>query len=141
MIIDAIQEYITAYHNLSKAITNDQEKQYFVKHADVSKATDLLEDLISSKTMLQPAFELLLKINKEEALYIIKSWYLSRNISRAITDPVEDLDIMFTDIKEILGEEELDKLLKNKKFLKKNMKNKIIKRRLREAIRFAKEED
>ena len=119
MIIDAIQEYITAYHNLSKAITNDQEKQYFVKHADVSKATDLLEDLISSKTMLQPAFELLLKINKEEALYIIKSWYLSRNISRAITDPVEDLDIMFTDIKEILGEEELDKLLKNKKFLKK----------------------
>ena len=48
---------------------------------------------------------------------------------------------MFTDIKEILGEEELDKLLKNKKFLKKNMKNKIIKRRLREAIRFAKEED
>ncbi|PIT64574.1 hypothetical protein BHC47_09700 [Snodgrassella alvi] len=100
-----------------------------------------MEDLISSKTMLQPAFELLLKINKEEALYIIKSWYLSRNISRAITDPVEDLDIMFTDIKEILGEEELDKLLKNKKFLKKNMKNKIIKRRLREAIRFAKEED
>ena len=91
--------------------------------------------------MLQPAFELLLKINKEEALYIVKSWYLSRNISRAITDPVEDLDIMFTDIKEILGEEELDKLLKNKKFLKKNMKNKIIKRRLREAIRFAKEED
>ena len=91
--------------------------------------------------MLQPAFELLLKINKDEALDIIKSWYLSRNISRAITDPVEDLDIMFTDIKEILGEEELDKLLKNKKFLKKNMKNKIIKRRLREAIRFAKEED
>ena len=91
--------------------------------------------------MLQPAFELLLKINKEEALDIIKFWYLSRNISRAITDPVEDLDIMFTDIKEILGEEELDKLLKNKKFLKKNMKNKIIKRRLREAIRFAKEED
>ena len=132
MIIDAIQEYITAYHNLSKAITNDQEKQYFVEHADVSKATDLLENLISSKTMLQSAFELLLKINKEEALDIVKSWYLSRNISRAITDP---------DIKEILGEEELDKLLKNKKCLKKNMKNKIIKRRLREAIRFAKEED
>ncbi|NUF77510.1 hypothetical protein GY065_00895 [Snodgrassella sp. ESL0323] len=121
MIIDAIQEYITAYHNLSKAITNDQEKQYFVEHADVSKATNLLENLISSKTMLQPAFELLLKINKEEALDIIKSWYLSRNISRAITDPVEDLDIMFTDIKEILGEEELDKLLKNKKFLKKKI--------------------
>ncbi|OTQ57401.1 hypothetical protein [Gilliamella sp. A7] len=141
MIIDAIQEYIIAYDNLSKAITNDQEKQYFVEHADVSKATDLLENLISSKTMLQSAFELLLKINKEEALYIVKSWYLFRNISRAITDPVEDLDIMFTDIKEILGEEELDKLLKNKKFLKKNMKNKIIKRRLREAIRFAKEED
>ena len=84
---------------------------------------------------------LLLKINKEEALYIVKSWYLSWNISRAITDPVEDLDIMFTDIKEILVEKELDKLFKNKKFLKKNMKNRIIKRRLREAIRFAKEED
>ena len=48
---------------------------------------------------------------------------------------------MFSDIKEILGEKELDKLLKNKKFLRKNMKNRIIKRKLREAIRFAKEED
>ena len=88
-----------------------------------------------------PAFELLLKINKEKALYILKSRYLSINLSRAIRDPVDDLDVMFSDIKEILGEKELDKLLKSKKFLRKNMKNRIIKRQLREAIRFAKEVD
>ena len=141
MLTDTIQECITAYNNLIKVITNDQEKQYFVEHADVSKATSLLSHLILSRIIQLPAFELLLNINKEEALYILKSRYLSINLSRVIRDPVDDLDVMFSDIKEILGEKELDKLLKNKKFLRKNMKNRIIKRQLREAIRFAKDVD
>lgn len=137
MLIDTLTEHARAYNNLKKEILDKNAKQYFVGHADISTATPLLISLINRRTMQLSAFELLLKINKEEALNLLKSSYLSPDLSNHFRDHVSGLDIMLCDVKDILGEDELNKLLICKKFLHKNRRN----RRVKEAIRFAKEDD
>ncbi|PIT08767.1 hypothetical protein BGI30_07940 [Snodgrassella alvi] len=79
----------------------------------------------------------MLKINKDKALTLIKDLYLSQDLANHAKDQVADLKGMFADIKNILGKEELEKVLNSKEFLRKNKKNK----RVQEAIKFALEQD
>ncbi|WP_100100336.1 hypothetical protein [Snodgrassella alvi] len=139
MLINALQEYKDAEEKLWKEIVNDKEEQYFIEHTDVSIATSLLENLIKLRVLGTelPAYELMLKINKDKALTLIKDLYLSQDLANHAKDQVADLKGMFADIKNILGKEELEKVLNSKEFLRKNKKNK----RVQEAIKFALEQD
>jgi ethanolamine utilization protein EutA (predicted chaperonin) len=139
MLINALQEYKDAEEKLWKEIVNDKEEQYFIEHTDVSIATSLLENLIKLRVLGTelPAYELMLKINKDKALTLIKDLYLSQDLANHAKDQVADLKSMFADIKNILGKEELEKVLNSKEFLRKNKKNK----RVQEAIKFALEQD
>ncbi|WP_239366538.1 hypothetical protein [Snodgrassella communis] len=135
MLIDALQKYKDAKVKLWKEIVNDKEQQYFIEHTDVSIATSLLENLIKLRVLSTelPAYELMLKINKDKALALIKDLYLSQDLANHAKDQVADLKSMFANIKNILGKEELEKVLNSKEFLRKNKKNK----RVQEAIKFA----
>lgn len=135
MLINALQEYKDAEEKLWKEIVNDKEQQYFIEHTDVSIATSLLENLIKLRILgiELPAYELMLKINKDKALALIKDLYLSQDLANHAKDQVADLKSMFANIKNILGKEELEKVLNSKEFLRKNKKNK----RVQEAIKFA----
>ncbi|WP_367441398.1 hypothetical protein [Snodgrassella alvi] len=142
MLIESLQEFHNAYKKLWKEISDENEKinlinQTNVSKADASKVCCLLQELIIARIHQLPAFELMLHINKDEALYILKDWYLSMDLSEHVKDQVEDLEIMLSDVKDILGEEELKKILNCSEFLPKNKKNK----RVKEAIRFALEDD
>jgi ethanolamine utilization cobalamin adenosyltransferase len=139
MLINALQEYKEAKEKLWKEIVNDKEEQYFIEHTDVSIATSLLENLIKLRVLSTelPAYELMLKINKDKALTLIKELYLSQDLANHAKDQVADLKSMFADIKNILGKEELENVLNSKEFLRKNKKNK----RVQEAIKFALEQD
>jgi hypothetical protein len=139
MLIDALQKYKDAEVKLWKEIVNDKEEQYFIEHTDVSIATSLLENLIKLRILNveRLAYELMLKINKDKALTLIKDLYLSQDLANHAKDQVADLKGMFADIKNILGKEELEKVLNSKEFLRKNKKNK----RVQEAIKFALEQD
>lgn len=135
MLINALQEYKDAEEKLWKEIVNDKEQQYFIEHTDVSIATSFLENLIKLRILgiELPAYELMLKINKDKALALIKDLYLSQDLANHAKDQVADLKSMFANIKNILGKEELEKVLNSKEFLRKNKKNK----RVQEAIKFA----
>ncbi|WP_239366513.1 hypothetical protein [Snodgrassella communis] len=139
MLINSLQEYKDAEEKLWKEIVNDKEEQYFIEHTDVSIATSFLENLIKLRILgiELPAYELMLKINKDKALTLIKDLYLSQDLANHTKDQVADLKSMFADIKNILGKEELEKVLNSKEFLRKNKKNK----RVQEAIKFALEQD
>lgn len=137
MLIDTLLEHKRAYNNLLKEISDEKAKQDFIDHADVATATPLLESLIKAKVMQLPAFELMLKINKDEAIEFLKEWYLSLDLSDHAKDPVSGLNIILCHVKDILGENEFNKLLNCEEFLPKNKKNK----RVKEAIRFALEDD
>jgi hypothetical protein len=139
MLINALQEYKDAEEKLWKEIVNDKEEQYFIEYTDVSIATSLLENLIKLRVLGTelPAYELMLKINKDKALTLIKDLYLSQDLANHAKDQVADLKSMFADIKNILGKEELEKVLNSKEFLRKNKKNK----RVQEAMKFALEQD
>ncbi|WP_239366516.1 hypothetical protein [Snodgrassella communis] len=137
MLIDTLLEHERAYNNLLKEISDEKARQDFIDHADVATAMPLLESLIKAKVMQLPAFELMLKINKDAAIEFLKVWYLSLDLSDHVKDPVSGLNIILCHVKDILGENELNKLLNCEEFLPKNKKNK----RVKEAIRFALEDD
>lgn len=137
MLIDTLQEFERVYKKLWIEIRSEDEKNKFIHQNDVLKSSFLLENLIKDRIFQLAAFELLLKINKNRALVLLKEWYLSMDLSNHIKDQVSDLDIMLSDIKDILGEEQLHNILECPEFLPKNKKNK----RVKEAISFALEDD
>ena len=98
----------------------------------------LLEELLrynKQSSLLQ--FELLLRLNKDAALAFIKDYYLEQDLANHIDNKVHNLKKMFTEIKNILGKEELIKVLKCKEFRPANKRNKKVK----EAIKFALNKD
>ena len=137
MLIDTLQEFNNLYVKLWKELKDENEIKNFIIHADVAKTTYLLEELIKFDIFRLPAFKLLLQINQNEALSLLKDWYLSRDLSNYGESEILDIGLMLSDIKDILGEEEFNKILNCKEFLTKNKKNKWVK----EAIMFAKEDD
>lgn len=137
MLIDTLQEFDDLYNKLWKQITDENEVKNFINHADVTKATYLLKELVKINILRLAAFKLFLQINKNEALLFLKDWYLSRDLSNYGESQILDIGLMLSDIKDILGEKELNNILNGKEFLSKNKKNKWVK----EAIMFAKQDD
>ncbi|MCX8747722.1 hypothetical protein J3U64_09660 [Snodgrassella sp. B3800] len=137
MLIDTLQEFDDLYNKLWQQITDENEVKNFINHADVTKATYLLKELVKINILRLAAFKLFLQINKNEALLFLKDWYLSRDLSNYGESQILDIGLMLSDIKDILGEKELNNMLNCKEFLSKNKKNKWVK----EAIMFAKQDD
>ncbi|WP_370388485.1 hypothetical protein ABVQ18_16480 [Snodgrassella alvi] len=137
MLIDTLQEFDDLYNKLWQQITDENEVKNFINHADVTKATYLLKELVKINILRLAAFKLFLQINKNEALLFLKDWYLSRDLSNYGESEILDIGLMLSDIKDILGEKELNNILNCKEFLSKNKKNKWVK----EAIMFAKQDD
>lgn len=137
MLIDTLQEFDDLYNKLWQQITDENEVKNFINHADVTKATYLLKELVKINILRLAAFKLFLQINKNEALIFLKDWYLSRDLSNYGESQILDIGLMLSDIKDILGEKELNNILNCKEFLSKNKKNKWVK----EAIMFAKQDD
>lgn len=133
MLIDTLQEFERVYKKLWIEIRDENEKNEFINQVDVSNGSSLLENLIKNRIFQLAAFELMLQINKDRALTLLKDWYLSMDLSNHIKDQVSDLEIMLSDIKDILGEEQLNNILNCDEFLPKNKKNK----RVKEAIEFS----
>lgn len=137
MLIDTLQEFNDLYNKLWQQITDENEVKNFINHADVTKATYLLKELVKINILRLSAFKLFLQINKNEALLFLKDWYLSRDLSNYGESQILDIGLMLSDIKDILGEKELNNILNCKEFLSKNKKNKWVK----DAIMFAKQDD
>ncbi|MCX8749529.1 hypothetical protein J3U75_09105 [Snodgrassella sp. B3088] len=137
MLIDTLQEFNDLYNKLWQQITDENEVKNFINHADVTKATYLLKELVKINILRLASFKLFLQINKNEALLFLKDWYLSRDLSNYGESQILDIGLMLSDIKDILGEKELNNILNCKEFLSKNKKNKWVK----EAIMFAKQDD
>lgn len=137
MLIDTLQEFNDLYNKSWQQITDENEVKNFINHADVTKATYLLKELVKINILRLAAFKLFLQINKNEALLFLKDWYLSRDLSNYGESQILDIGLMLSDIKDILGEKELNNILNCKEFLSKNKKNKWVK----EAIMFAKQDD
>jgi hypothetical protein len=99
MLINALQEYKDAEVKLWEEIVNDKERRYFIEHTDVSIATSLLENLIKLRIIgiELPAYKLMLQINKDKALTLIKELYLSQDLANHAKDQVADLKSMFAE--------------------------------------------
>ncbi|MFB1842758.1 hypothetical protein, partial [Salmonella enterica] len=68
---------------------------------------------------------------------LLKKRYLSLDLSNNAKDHVSDLEIMFSDIKEILGKDKLEEILNSTDFLPENKNN----QRVIDAIDFAMDND
>ena len=134
MLIEILQKYFEAKEKLRLELRNHHEQKYFLDNISISEGTLLLEELLRyNKQWSILQFELLLRLNKDAALAFIKDYYLEQDLANHIDNKVHNLKTMFTEIKNILGEEELIKVLKCKEFRPVNKRNKKVK----EAIKFA----
>ncbi|OTQ70929.1 MULTISPECIES: hypothetical protein [unclassified Gilliamella] len=138
MLIEILQKYFEAKEKLRLELRNHQEQKYFLDNISISEGTLLLEELLRyNKQWSILQFELLLRLNKDAALAFIKDYYLEQDLANHIDNKVHNLKTMFTEIKNILGKEELIKVLKCKEFRPANKRNKKVK----EAIKFALNKD
>ncbi|EAV4287137.1 TPA: hypothetical protein P2446_004049, partial [Salmonella enterica subsp. enterica serovar Typhimurium] len=80
---------------------------------------------------------ILLHVAPDNALNLLKKRYLSLDLSNNAKDHVSDLEIMFSDIKEILGEDKLKEILNCTDFSPENKNN----QRVIDAIDFAMDND
>ncbi|MDH4548313.1 hypothetical protein E8E68_00045 [Pseudomonas sp. BN607] len=97
----------------------------------------VLERLIYAKIFHLKAFEILLKCAPSNALDILKMRYLSLDLANNSKDHVADLEVMLSDVNEILGRDALEELLSCSEFLLDNMKN----QRVVDAIEFSRNAD
>ena len=137
MLTNTLKEFIKAYDQLWHDIRDEHEKHCFIKKYDSSEYILILESLVNKKIFQLNAFEILLHIAPEKALDLLKRRYLSLDLLNNAKDHVADLDIMFSDIKDILGEDKLDEILNCPEFLPTNKKNP----RVIDAINFSKDND
>ncbi|NUF77509.1 hypothetical protein GY065_00890 [Snodgrassella sp. ESL0323] len=138
MLIEILQKYCEAKEKLRLELRNHNEQKYFLDNISISEGTLLLEELLRyNKQWSILQFELLLRLNKDAALAFIKDYYLEQDLANHIDNKVHNLKMMFTEIKNILGEEELIKVLKCKEFRPVNKRNKKVK----EAIKFVLNKD
>ncbi|MBI0069025.1 MULTISPECIES: hypothetical protein, partial [unclassified Snodgrassella] len=125
MLIEILQKYFEAKEKLRLELRNHNEQKYFLDNISISEGTLLLEELLRyNKQWSILQFELLLRLNKDAALAFIKDYYLEQDLANHIDNKVHNLKMMFTEIKNILGEEELIKVLKCKEFRPVNKRNK-----------------
>ena len=96
----------------------------------------LLERLVESRNFQLMAFEILLRAAPDRAIALLKHRYLEVDLANSAQDVVADLEIMLSDVREILGDERLHAMLEFPGFLEENRVNP----RVVGAIAFAKDE-
>ncbi|KMJ46639.1 hypothetical protein AB204_02645 [Xenorhabdus khoisanae] len=96
-----------------------------------------LEKLVTLRVYQLKAFVILLNNFPEDAISLFKRRYLSVDLENSPRDQVADLDIMFSDIREVLGNNKFNEILNCPEFTEKNKDY----YRVKEAIEFALEED
>ncbi|WP_127960479.1 hypothetical protein [Serratia microhaemolytica] len=132
-----LKDFWEARENLWLEIRNDSVKEEFIADGLTSEDLELLRKLIISWNFTLPAFEILLKTNPDVAIDILFDRYLSIDLTKSPRNLGSDLEIMFDDVKEVLGEEKLKEILNSPRFLSKNKRTRYVK----EAITFALDED
>ncbi len=137
MLGDTLKQFSDIYNQLWHDIRNYNGKQndfnQFLSPEDIS----ILEFLVTNKIFQLKAFEILLHVAPDNALNLLKRRYLSLDLSNNAKDHVADLEVMLSDIKEILGKDKLEDILSWSGFLLANKKN----QRVIDAIDFAQGND
>jgi hypothetical protein len=131
MLKKALIDFFESYENLRSALRNFDPAKEGVEENEIR----MLKDLVFLRVCTLRAFELLLRRAPGEAMEVMKNRYLSQDLSHHAHDPVADLEVMFDDVKEILGEAEFENLLNCPEFLDENKNNP----RVRVAISFVHE--
>ena len=137
MLSETLHEFDRIYNKLWAEIRDESERGHLISQGFDSEVSVILTDLIKRRIFQLNAFEIMLHLEPNQALDTLKSWYLSLDLSHHIKDQVSDLEIMLSDIKDILGEEKLREVLSCSEFLPENKKN----QRVKDAIAFALDED
>ena len=137
MLGDTLKQFSDIYNQLWHDIRSYNGKQndfnQFLSPEDIS----ILEFLVTNKIFQLKAFEILLHLAPDNALNLLKRRYLSLDLSNNAKDHVADLEVMLSDIKEILGKDKLEDILSWSGFLLANKKN----QRVIDAIDFAQGND
>ena len=137
MLGDTLKQFSDIYNQLRHDIRSYNGKQndfnQFLSPEDIS----ILEFLVTNKIFQLKAFEILLHVAPDNALNLLKRRYLSLDLSNNAKDHVADLEVMLSDIKEILGKDKLEDILSWSGFLLANKKN----QRVIDAIDFAQGND
>lgn len=133
MLSDALKQFSKSYDQLWREIRIVDGSQgienLYLSHEDIS----ILERLVCAKVFHLKAFEILVRCAPTNALNLLAGRYLSVDLSNSSKDHVADLEIMLSDISEILGRDKLEEVLSSSKFLSDNKKNP----RVMDAIEFA----
>ncbi|WXP72984.1 hypothetical protein WHU42_19410 [Escherichia coli] len=137
MLGDTLKQFSDIYNQLWHDIRSYNGKQndfnQFLSPEDIS----ILEFLVTNKIFQLKAFEILLHVAPDNALNLLKRRYLSLDFSNNAKDHVANLEVMLSDIKEILGKDKLEDILSWSGFLLANKKN----QRVIDAIDFAQGND
>lgn len=137
MLSETLHEFERVYNKLWAEIRDDSERGNLISQGFDPEISIILINLIKMRVFQLNAFEIMLHLEPNQALDTLKSWYLSLDLSHHVKDQVSDLEIMLSDIKDILGEEKLREVLNCSEFLPENKVN----QRVKDAIAFALDED
>ena len=111
MLSDTLKQFSDIYNQLWHDIRSYNGKKndfnQFLSPEDIS----ILEFLVTNKIFQLKAFEILLRVAPDNALNLLKRRYLSLDLSNNAKDHVADLEVMLSDIKEILGKDKLEDIL------------------------------
>ncbi|MFV8844394.1 hypothetical protein [Serratia fonticola] len=137
MLSETLHEFERVYNKLWAEIRDESERDNLISQGFDSEISVILIDLIKRRIFQLNAFEIMLHLEPNQALDTLKSWYLSLDLSHHVKDQVSDLEVMLSDIKDILDEEKLREALSCSEFLPENRNN----QRVKDAIAFALDED
>lgn len=129
MLSDTLKQFDELYDKLWREIREEDGSRSYFSPEDIS----VLERLIYAKIFHLKAFEILLGYAPGRALDILKVRYLSLDLANSPQDHVADLEVMLSDVNEVLGRNALEELLGCSEFLLDNMKN----QRVVDAIEFS----
>lgn len=135
MLSDSLRRFDNAYEQLWRDLRdfgNDSDKG--VKSL-CSADIPALERLVESRNFQLKSFEILLRVAPDRAIALLKHRYLEIDLANSAQDVVADLDVMLSDVREILGDERFDAMLEFPGFLEENRVNP----RVINAIAFAKD--
>jgi hypothetical protein len=132
-INEKIENLVAAYNDLGDAFRENME-EVVSEIANISRKNLIF--LFKAKIHHLNIFEILLKKFPDDAIRLLKTYYLGADLSLSAQDQVEDLGLLLDDVKEILGLNKLEELLDCPEFLEKNKKNE----RVKEAVDFALDE-
>ncbi|PHM44755.1 hypothetical protein Xmau_01469 [Xenorhabdus mauleonii] len=129
-----LDKFIKSYYELVDCITSVKDSDSFKSDENFKNN---LEKLVTLRVYQLKAFSILLNNYPEDAVSLFKRRYLSVDLENSPRDQVADLDVMFSDIKEILGNSKFNEILNCPEFTQTNKDY----YRVKEAIEFALDED